>query len=92
MYNHVYDPEAVIQDADIEQAEFEEYGRRLSSLARRGICTHGSWVGVSATGEIFYPEQEGLLPGQVRCTDMCRKVFESDDDLIADRTEMLNFG
>lgn len=42
-----YDEElpAGFQDADIEQAEFEAEGRRLSALHARGICTHGSRLG-----------------------------------------------
>ena len=74
-----YDPElpAGFQDADIEQAEFEAEGRRLAALKRRGVCTHGSAVGFSGT--VTYPEQEGLKVGQMRCTDGCGRVFESDE-------------
>jgi hypothetical protein len=66
-------------EADIEMAEMIREGNRLAALRRQGICTHSSAVGVSATGEIIYPEQEGLEPGQLRCTAGCGTVFESDD-------------
>lgn len=32
-----------LRDADIEQASIEAAGRRLASLRRRGICSHG-WI------------------------------------------------
>ena len=35
-------------DADIEQAEYEEEGRRLSRDLKRGICHHGLRQGGSA--------------------------------------------
>lgn len=38
-----YDPEAVYQEADIEQAEFEAQSAEAAALHRRGICTHG-WL------------------------------------------------
>lgn len=40
-----YDPEAVYQDADIEQAAFEAEGARLAALRRQGICSHGWRLG-----------------------------------------------
>ena len=41
--NFGYDPEAVIQDADIEMADHEAAGARAEALRRRGICVHG-WI------------------------------------------------
>lgn len=73
-----YDPEAVIQDADIEQAEFEAEGRAFAAAKRAGRCTHSSTVGF--VGTIHYPEQVGLKPGQQRCTEGCGQVFDSDDE------------
>lgn len=70
-----YDPEAIIQDADIEQAEFERMGARLAALKRQGVCTHGSVVGMGDDGIAHYPEARGLKPGQLRCTD-CGRVFD----------------
>jgi hypothetical protein len=76
-----YDPEAVIQDADIEQAEFEAEGRAFAAAKRAGRCTHSSTVGF--VGTIHYPEQVGLKPGQQRCTEKtngCAAVFDSDEE------------
>lgn len=83
-YGFGYDEElpAGFQDADFEQRELEELGNRMARLKKRGICVHGSWVGHKidpATGKEFYPEQVGLSGAQVRCTDGCGQVFESDD-------------
>lgn len=44
-------------------------------------CRHSSRVGLPESGEIFYPEQENLRPGQVACTDGCGQVFDSEADL-----------
>jgi hypothetical protein len=80
MYHQfIYDEEAVIQDADIEMAHAIARDKYLAALERRGICVHGSVVGVSASGEIFYPEQVGLVGDQQRCRD-CGVVFESFED------------
>ena len=84
-----YDPEAVIQDADIELAELYRIGARVSYLRKKGICCHTSSVGVSSTGEIFYPEQVGLRPGQQKCTDICGRVFDSAEEMYADADQYL---
>ena len=39
-------------DADIEMAEFEAEGRRISALHKRGICTHGAGLGHRAAGDL----------------------------------------
>lgn len=75
----MYDPEAIYQDADIEKWEMEQVGNAIHKLEAAGICTHQSAVGVSASGEIFYPEQVGLKRGQLRCHG-CKEVFDSDED------------
>jgi hypothetical protein len=77
--NYYYDEEAVIQDADIEMAHAIARGNYLARLERNGICTHSSTVGVSSTGEIFYPEQIGLVGEQERCRD-CGLVFEDEEE------------
>ena len=77
MYNFEYDEEAVIQEADIFMAEAIARGDYLARLARKGVCIHDGVVGVSATGEIYYPDQIGLTGTQVRCWD-CKRVFEDD--------------
>lgn len=75
-----YDEEATIQEADILQAQYEQESRELEALRRRGICTHQSWVGLPADGTIYYESQKGLKAGQVRCTDGCGQVFDSEED------------
>ena len=70
------------RDADIEMAEAARYADRIEALRKRGVCGHGSAVAGLASGEVFYPEQEGLKPGQVACTEHtggCVAVFDSDD-------------
>jgi hypothetical protein len=79
MLNFIYDEEAVIQDADIETAHAIARGNYLSRLASRGVCIHDGVVGVSDTGEIFYPEQVGLVGDQVKCRD-CGFVFDDAED------------
>lgn len=85
-----YDPElpAGFQDADFEMRELAEEGARIAQLRKAGICTHESWVGLPASGEVFYPEQEDLKPGQVRCTDLCKALFDTEDELFEAREEV----
>lgn len=83
-----YDPEATVQSADLEMYELERVGRLASRLRQRGICTHGSTLGRSATGEVFYDEQRDLRPGEVLCRD-CGKKWPSDDDLYGEIAELL---
>jgi hypothetical protein len=65
------------READAEQAELEAAGVAIARARARGVCTHGSVVGYR--NPPFYPEQEGLQPGQLRCTDGCGAVFDSDE-------------
>jgi hypothetical protein len=73
-----YDEEAVYQDADLEQWEMEQTGAVIDAQRRRGICCHLSVM--QYRNPPFYPEQEGLKPGQCICTDGCGKVFDTEDD------------
>jgi hypothetical protein len=78
----VHDPEAVYQDADIAQAGYVAEANRLAALRESGVCLHSSGVGVSESGEVFYPEQEGLTGEQIACTEHtngCQVVFENRD-------------
>lgn len=71
-------------EADLQQAEWEREGRRLEALRAQGVCTHGSWVGFAInpdTGQVYYPEQEGLVGDQVRCTAGCGQVFASNEEI-----------
>jgi hypothetical protein len=72
-----YDP-PLISDADLEMAEAAEIGAAIHARQKQGICCHLSAVGY--VGRVIYPEQEGLLPGQVRCRDGCGTVFASDEE------------
>lgn len=45
-----FDPEAIYQDADIEQAEYEQEARGIAAQKRRGICAHGWMRGVGSGG------------------------------------------
>lgn len=77
-----YDTEAVYRDADLEQAQWTAEANRLHALRNQGVCTHSSSVSLPDSGEIFYPEQEGLKPGEVACTEHtggCTAVFPSQD-------------
>ena len=64
-------------EADMLQAEMEAEGRRYARAQKAGVCTHGSTVGYLA--QPVYPEQEGLKPGQSKCTAGCGEVFDSDE-------------
>jgi hypothetical protein len=77
----------MIRDADIEMAEMHEVGNRIAALERQGVCVHTSWFGYHRP--IYYPEQEGLRPGQVRCAH-CKTIFDSEDDLLEAYGEALS--
>lgn len=64
------------RDADIEQAQYEAIGRRLSSLQKRGICSHGWMQG---------PPGKPVLT----CLD-CGVTFASKADHYAARDRVLN--
>lgn len=72
------------RDADLEQAAMEREGNRLDALRDKGICTHSSGVGYLKTP--VYPEQVGLKPGQIRCTEGtggCTFVADNDEEWCA---------
>ena len=84
-----YDEEAVYQDADFEMAEARNVGNAIARQEAKGVCCHQGVVGYLA--EPVYPEQIGLSPGQVRCTDGCGAVFASEDDWFAAMGYALDF-
>lgn len=45
-------------------------------------CRHRSWMARSSSGAVIHPTQEGLTGAQVRCTDGCGQVFETEGDLL----------
>ncbi|MFI1584747.1 hypothetical protein [Embleya sp. NPDC020630] len=59
-------------DVDLEMAAMTAVGDRIAELRRAGICTHGSTQGHRADPD--------LRPGQLRCTDTCKRVFASDEE------------
>lgn len=81
-----YDEEAIYQDADIEQAQAIQDSNHIDRQRAKGICMHNSVVGGGHNGQgpleggAYYPEQIGLKPGQMRCTEGCGEIFESDED------------
>ena len=50
----------------------------VARAQRAGRCCHTSSVGYRDPP--FYPEQEGLRPGELCCTSGCGRVFASDRD------------
>lgn len=78
-----YDPEAVIQDADIEMAQYEAEARRLRRLESQGICTH---QGVQGRGDgkgplpggLYRESQRDIPKGHLKCHG-CGTLFESDE-------------
>jgi hypothetical protein len=73
--------EAERLDADMEMAEMAAVGNAIARARRAGRCAHQSSVGYLP--KPVYPEQEGLKPGQSRCTEGCGRVFDSDEDWYA---------
>jgi hypothetical protein len=73
-----YDEEAVYQEADLLQAQYEAESAEFVRLQRLGYCQHNSWVGLPDDGTIYYDEQIGLVGDQVRCTAGCGQVFENN--------------
>lgn len=80
MFHNSYDPEATFQDADVETWEMNQVGAAMLQAQKAGRCCHNSAVGYIP--KPVFPEQEGLKPGQLRCTDGCGILFESDEDWI----------
>jgi hypothetical protein len=68
-------------DADLEMAEMAAAGNALHAARKAGRCVHAGAVGYLP--DPVYPEQVGLKPGQLRCTDGCGQVFASDEDWLA---------
>lgn len=75
-------------EVDAEMAELAAAGDALWAARRAGRCVHASTVGYLSSP--VYPEQRGLRPGQLRCTDPapggaadggrgCGAVFDGDD-------------
>lgn len=79
-----YDEEAIYQEDDILQAQYEGESRDFWAMKDKGYCMHESGVGYAInpeTGKVYYPEQEGLTGTQQRCTAGCGQVFESIEAL-----------
>lgn len=87
----MYDPELPngFQDADFEMRELEQSARAIHRAEKvHGICFHNGTVGLGADGKAHYPEAEGLTGDQRKCWD-CGRVFDSDQDLDDERSDLL---
>lgn len=89
-FYHDEEVPAGFQDADIEMAELTELGHRIGDLNRQGICTHNGWVSRPANGQIYYPVQAELKPGQVACSEECGRIFDSEEELLNERAALLS--
>lgn len=76
---NTYDEEAIYQDADILQAQYEAESNRYWRLKQAGYCTHGGWF--CHVDPPYYPEQVDLKPGEARCNDGCGLIFDTEDQL-----------
>ena len=88
MIDFRYDKDAVIQDADAFIAQENSHYRLQKKAMEQGICFHDSWMGLAIDGTIYYPEQSLLKPGQVICTDGCKRIFDTEDDLLEQQREL----
>lgn len=80
-------------DADREQAAAERLGAVITWRRNHGICCHQRAVGYSDAPE--YPEQQGLGPGELRCTEHtagCQRIFDSEDHWRSARREAVDHG
>lgn len=90
-----YDPEAVIQEADLEMAELEGEARRRQRLQEQGICQHGStqgWPSVEfrerpeLAAAVAKLEALGVPADGCFCT-RCEQVFVDNEDWDRGREE-----
>lgn len=79
-----HDPEAIYQDADILQAQYEAESAEHAATVRAGLCPHTGGIGTSSTGEVFYAVQQELAEGEVYCTGGCDTIFSWEDWGLAD--------
>ena len=81
----MYDEEAIYQDADILQAQYEAESREHTRLRDEGWCSHSGLLGRGdgrgpLEGGAYYPEQVGLTGTQQLCTSGCGTVFASFEE------------
>ena len=88
MIDFRYDEEAIIQDADAFIAQENANYRLQKKAEQQGVCFHNAWLGRADDGKIHYPEQELLIGDQVVCEEMCKQIFDSEDDLISHQREL----
>lgn len=60
MYDTWYDPEAVIQEADLLMAEYAAEARHLARLEAKGICVHDAltWNTCDGCGVEFADDED----------------------------------
>lgn len=69
-------------------ASFFQREARREALRADGVCAHGTVVTLPESGTALCPEQEGLKPGEVACTERtggCAVVFATALDWVAVR-------
>lgn len=90
--SYFYDEElpAGFQDADFEMREMEASANAMHRAEKvHGVCFHNSTVGLGGDGKAHYPEAEGLIGDQRRCTDKCGRVFDSDQDYHDEHADLM---
>lgn len=78
------------EDEAFQMREWEDEARRFAQLRTMGFCLHGSWLGIGdGKGPLkdgaYYPDQIGMTGRQVKCTEKCGVVFDSEADLFEDK-------
>ena len=68
-------------DVDLEMAEMSASAAVGHAARAAGRCAH--WGAVGYLPKPVYPAQQGLRPGELRCTDGCGRVFASDEQWYA---------
>lgn len=81
----MYDEEAIYQDDDILQAQYEAESAEYDRLRRAGWCVHSALLGKGdgkgpLEGGAYYPEQAGLTGDQQVCLEGCGTVFASFEE------------
>lgn len=81
-----HDPEAVIQEADFEQAAMEAESARYAALRVKGVCTHNGSQGVPRGVGGRYDTlraslaEKGVTGEKVICTAGCGRIFDTVED------------
>lgn len=74
-----YDPEATIQDADIETGQLADLGNQTSDFHRRGICTHGG-VKLNSRGLLACIQCGAQFKSHQEWIAAVERIFAGDPD------------